>query len=45
MRKKRNATEFFFPEIIDLNLVKEKDVKTGLSAPKECESTTRQSRL
>ena len=42
MQKKRNVTEFFFPEITDLASVKEKDIRAVLPAPKECGSTTRQ---
>ena len=42
MRKKRNVTEFFFPEVTDLASVKEKDIRTVLPAPKECGSTSRQ---
>ena len=42
MRKKRNLTEFFFPEVTDLASVKEKDIRAVLPAPKECGSTSRQ---
>ena len=42
MRKKRNVTEFFFPEVTDLASVKEKDIRAVLPAPKECGSTSRQ---
>ena len=42
MRKKCNVTEFFFPEVTNLALVKEKDIMTVLPAPKECGSTSRQ---
>ena len=42
MWKKRNVTEFFFPEVIDLVLVKEKDIRAVLPEPKECGSTSRQ---
>ena len=44
MWKKRNVTEFFFPEVTDLASVKEKDIRAVLPAPKECGSTSRQSR-
>ena len=42
MRKKRNVTEFFFPEVTDLASVKEKDIRAVLPAPKECGWTSRQ---
>ena len=42
MRKKRNVTEFFFPEVTDLASVKAKDIRAVLPAPKECGSTSRQ---
>ena len=42
MRKKRNVTEFFFPEVTDLASVKEKDIRAVLPAHKECGSTSRQ---
>ena len=42
MRKKRNVTEFFFPEVTDLASVKEKNIKAVLPTPKECGSTNRQ---
>ena len=45
MRKKRNVTEFFFPEETDLASVKEKDIRTVLPAPEEWESTSRQRSL
>ena len=42
MWKKRNVTEFFFPEVSDLASVKEKDIRAVLPALKECGSTSRQ---
>ena len=42
MQKKRNVTEFFFPEGTDLASVKAKDIRAVLPAPKECGSTSRQ---
>ena len=42
MRKKRNVTEFFFPEVTDLASVKEKDNRAVLPAPKECGWTSSQ---
>ena len=42
MRKKRNVTEFFFPEVTDLASVKEKDIRAVLPAPTEFGSTSRQ---
>ena len=40
--KKRNVTEFFFPEVSDLASVKEKDIRVVLPALKECGWTSRQ---
>ena len=40
MRKKRNVTKFFIPEVIDLASIKEKDIRAVLPAPKECGSTS-----
>ena len=42
MRKKRNVTEFFFPEVTDLAPVKEKDIRAVLPAPKDCGPISRQ---
>ena len=42
MWKKRNITEFFFPEVTDLASVKEKDIRAVLPAPKECGWINRQ---
>ena len=42
MRKKRNVTKFFLPQVTDLASVKEKDIRAVLPAPKECGSTSRQ---
>ena len=41
MQKKRNVTEFFFPEVTDLASVKEKDIRAVLPAPKKCGWTSR----